>query len=189
MRVLWAGVLGVVLLGVRLSQAANLSFAWDASTGATGYRLYCRIAPAAYSSSVDVGNVLTGMVTGLTPATLYYCTVTAYNALGESAFSQEIGLFTGPTTPTAPTFLREVAMSCREVRLRWNPSVDDIAVTQYRVRRNGAQVGTTAPADRFYDDIGVSPSTGYTYVVRASDASANESGDSNSLVLTTPACP
>jgi hypothetical protein len=42
---------------------------------------------------------------------------------------------------------------------------------------------------RVYDDVGASPSTGYTYIVRAADDSANESGDSNSVVLTTPACP
>jgi hypothetical protein len=183
---LTAGEIGV-LIGL-----AQLTFAWDAPTTGdppTGYKLYWRIAPAAYTSFIDVGNVLTGTLSGLTPATLYYVSVIAYNATGDSVFAQEIGVFTGPTTPTAPTFLRMGAMSCREIRLRWERSFDDVAVTQYRVRRNGAQVGTTPGTVRLYDDIGLNPSTGYTYVVRAADASANESGDSNSLVLNTPACP
>jgi hypothetical protein len=173
--------------------SAYLTFAWDAPvdpTGITGYRIYYRIAPAAYTSFVDVGNVLTGSVTGLTPNTLYYFAAVAYDIADQlSPFSQEVGNITGPTTPTTPTFLRLGAMACREVRLRWNPSFDNLAVTEYRLRRNGAQIGTTAGAIRSYDDAVVNPSTAYTYVVRAADASANESSDSNSLVLTTPACP
>jgi hypothetical protein len=184
--------LGVGLLWIQTSHAAQLTFAWDAPTTGdppTGYKLYWRIAPAPYTSSVDVGNVLTGTITGLSASTLYYMSVVAYNAAGDGPFSQEVGNVTGPTTPTAPTFLRLGAMACREVRVRWNLSYDDIAVTEYRLRRNGAQIGTTAGTVRSYDDASVSPSTAYTYVVRASDASANESSDSNSLVLTTPACP
>jgi chitodextrinase len=193
MRPLRLGLL--LLLWSGTAWGADLTLAWNAATddvGVTGYRIYYRIAPAAYllANSVDMGNALTGTVTGLTAATLYYFCVTAHDVVpNESTCSQEIGVFTGPTTPTAPTFLRVGAMSCREVRLRWERSFDDLAVTQYRVRRNGAQVGTTAGPVRLYDDTGLSPSTGYTYVVRAADASANESGDSNSVVLTTPACP
>jgi hypothetical protein len=178
----------VALMGA----TAQLTFAWDAPTTGdppTGYKLYWRIAPAPYTSFVDVGNVLTGTVTGLTASTLYYMSVVAYNAAGDGPFSQEVGNLAGPTTPTAPTFLRLGAMACREVLVRWNLSYDDMAVTEYRLRRNGAQIGTTAGTVRSYDDASVSPSTAYTYVVRAADALANESSDSNSLVLTTPACP
>jgi chitodextrinase len=186
------GVLAWLLVWGSLSQAANLTFAWDAATddvGVTGYRIYYRIPPEAYSTFVDVGNVLTGTVTGLTANTLYYFSVVAYDAENNlSPFSQEAGNMTGPTTPTAPTFLRLGALSCREVRMRWNQSFDDLGVTEYRLRRNGVQIGTTAGTVRNYDDAGVSPNTAYTYVVRAADASANESGDSNSLVLNTPAC-
>jgi cellulose 1,4-beta-cellobiosidase len=197
MRRLLVGLL-VGLFWLGMAHAANLTFAWDAPTtnadnstpvDVTGYRLYCRLPTDAYSAFVDVGNVLTGTFTGLTANTLYYCAVRAYDAAANlGPFGQEGGNFTGPTTPTAPTFFRMVAMACREVRLRWERSTDDLAVTEYRVRRNGAQVGTTAGTVRLYDDSGLSPSTGYTYVVRAADASANESSDSNSVVLTTPAC-
>jgi chitodextrinase len=206
----WANVrdwsLGWMLAGLTLLVllhstvlAANLTFAWDAPTmnadnstpvDVTGYRLYCRLPTDAYSTFVDVGNTLTGTFTGLTANTLYYCAVRAYDAAANlGPFGQEGGNVTGPTTPTAPTVLRMVAMACRELRLRWERSTDDLAVTEYRVRRNGVQVGITAGTVRLYDDTGLSPSTGYTYVVRAADASANESGDSNSLVLTTPGCP
>lgn len=175
--------------------AANLTFAWDAATdvgGVTGYRIYYRIAPAAYTlpNSVDVGNVLTGTVTGLTAATLYYLCVTARDAApNEGACSQEIGEFTGPIVPTAPTDTRVAGQTCQHVRLRWERSFDDLAVTEYHVRRDNVQIGTTSGTTRVYDDRTVSPSTGYTYHVRAGDASANESGNSNAVVITTPACP
>ena len=189
----------LVFLIARVGSPADLIFAWDpplvnadgsSPVDVTGYRLYCRLPAEAYSTFVDVGNALTGTFTGLTANTLVYCAVRAYDgAANVGPFSQEGGQITGPTTPTAPTFLRMGAMSCVEVRLRWEPSTDDLAVTQYRVRRNGAQIGTTAGTVRSYDDAGVDPNTGYTYVVRAADASANESSDSNSVVLTTPTCP
>ena len=181
------------------ASAANLTFTWVAPTtnadGSTpvnlaGYRIYYRIPPAAFSSFVDVGKSLTGTVTGLTADTLYYFAVVGYNGANElGAFSQEVGNFTGPTTPTAPSALRLVAMTCHQVELRWNPAFDDLGVTEYRVRRGGAQIATTAGSVRLYTDGTANPSTAYTYVVRAADASANESSDSNSVVATTPACP
>ena len=188
-------VLAVLLVFVPLSDAADLTFTWEAATdntAVTGYRIYYRIAPAAYTfpNSVPVGNVLTGTVTDLTASTLYHFCVTAHDAVPlEGACSQEIGEFTGPTTPTAPTNALVAGMTCQHVRLRWGRSFDDLAVTEYHIRRNNVQIGTTPGTVRVYDDRTVSPSTAYTYHVRAADAAVNESGDSNAVVMTTPACP
>jgi hypothetical protein len=70
--------------------ADSVTLAWDASSGASGYRLYygTKSGPP-YSISVDVLNVTTWTVTGLGPGT-YYFAVTAYNASGESSYSNEV---------------------------------------------------------------------------------------------------
>jgi chitinase len=194
----WGGLLAALLLWVTLSEAANLTFAWDAATddvAVTGYRIYYRIAPAAYilANSQDMGNTLTGTVTGLTANTLYYFCVTAHDGdtptPNESSCSQETGMMTGPTVPTAPTGLVDAGHTCQQVRLRWERSFDDLAVTEYRVRRDNVQIGTTTGTTRVYDDRTVSPNVTYTYHVRAADVVPNESGNSNAVVMTTPACP
>jgi hypothetical protein len=191
----WGGILVWLLIWVTLSQAANLTFAWEASTddmGVTGYRVYYRTSGAAYTlpNSVDMGNALTGTVTGLTANTLYYFCVTAHDVVpNESTCSQERGEITGPTTPTAPPNLYDAGHTCQQVRLRWERSFDDLAVTEYRVRRDNVQIGTVGGTTRIYDDRTVNANATYTYHVRAADATANESGNSNAVVMTTPACP
>ncbi len=62
-------------------------------------------------------------------------------------------------------------------------STDNVGVTGYRIYRDGTQVGTTA--NTTYQDMGLSPSTTYTYTVSAYDAANNESGQSNSVSETT----
>jgi chitodextrinase len=77
--------------------AANntATLAWDAVTGASGYRIYYGTAPGTYFQSrgagVGVGNVTTFTVTGLGSSTRYYFAVTAYDASNnESGFSNEV---------------------------------------------------------------------------------------------------
>lgn len=73
---------------------------WNASTGATGYRLDVSIAPD-FSSFVvenqDVGNVLTFTVTGMTADTVLYYRVRATNGSGTSDNSNVITFQTDPT--------------------------------------------------------------------------------------------
>ncbi len=63
---------------------------WDATPGATGYRLLYGTAPAVYPDALDVGLVLTARVNGLTAGTLYYFVVEALNAFGTSTVSNEV---------------------------------------------------------------------------------------------------
>ena len=82
-------------------------------------------------------------------------------------------------------------MSGGEVDLSWGASTDDVGVTGYKVERcqgagctNFAQIA--APAGTSYKDTGVSPSTSYSYRVRATDAAGNLSPYSNTASATTP---
>lgn len=67
---------------------------WDAVTGpvpAAGYRIYYGTTPGTYFQAVNVGNVTTTPVMGLSRGTTYYFAATAYDALNnDSAFSNEV---------------------------------------------------------------------------------------------------
>ncbi len=55
-----------------------------------GYKLYYGTSSGSYTISVDVGNVESSLVMGLTSGTTYYFAVTAYNQIGnESGYSNE----------------------------------------------------------------------------------------------------
>ena len=67
--------------------------AWDANTepDLSGYKLYYGTASGTYGTPINVGNVTTYTVTGLTDGQTYYFAVTAYDSVGnESGYSNEV---------------------------------------------------------------------------------------------------
>lgn len=94
---------------------------------------------------------------------------------------------TGP--PSIPGGLQASVQNAGPVRLSWQPSHDDVAVTGYEIKRWEAGVptvvGSTTGATT-YDDGATQPQTDYTYTVVARDAVGNRSGDSNAASVHTP---
>jgi hypothetical protein len=72
--------------------AATATLAWDANTesGVEGYIMYYGTTSPNYQHNVDVGNTTGCTISGLEPGQVYYFAVTAYNATGESGFSEEV---------------------------------------------------------------------------------------------------
>ena len=67
----------------------------------------------------------------------------------------------------------------------WTASTDDVGVTEYRVFRDGAHVGTSAVTS--FSDLTVAATTTYSYEVQAADAAGNGSALSAPPVsVTTP---
>lgn len=86
--------------------------------------------------------------------------------------------------PSAPGGLRSTGKSSTSVSLAWNASTDNVGVTGYDVFRGSTQVlsgvsGTSATVG------GLSPSTSYTFTVKARDAAGNVSSASNAVSVTT----
>jgi hypothetical protein len=72
-------------------QGAMATLQWDAVSGSiTGYRLYVGAVPHVYHTRYEVGRATSYTVTNLEEDTPYYFAVTAYNAAGESGFSEEV---------------------------------------------------------------------------------------------------
>ncbi|HQF39355.1 MAG TPA: DNRLRE domain-containing protein [Opitutaceae bacterium] len=90
------------------------------------------------------------------------------------------------TPPSNPSALTAPTVAYNRVELSWNGSSDtESGVSGYRIYRNGTLrtfVGGTT-----FADTTVAAATSYTYTVRAVNGSLLESGDSNSLPVTTPA--
>jgi F5/8 type C domain len=88
-----------------LAQAATVNLAWDApvpSTGITGYKLYSGSQSGQYGAPINVGNVLTYSVTGVTDNRSTYFAVTATDASGnESAPSNELRVIPGSIPQTS----------------------------------------------------------------------------------------
>jgi len=91
------------------------------------------------------------------------------------------------TPPSAPGNLRVTGTTSTSVSLAWNASTDNVGVTGYDVYRNGTRITTVTGTS--YTDTGLSPSTTYTYTVRAKDAAGNVSSPSNQVSATTQASP
>lgn len=87
--------------------------------------------------------------------------------------------------PSTPTGLTSTGKTSSSVSLKWNASTDNVGVTAYDIYSGSNNVlsvsGTSATVS------GLSPSTSYTFTVKARDAAGNTSGASNSVSVTTDA--
>ncbi|MGW0565619.1 fibronectin type III domain-containing protein [Streptomyces sp. NPDC003016] len=91
---------------------------------------------------------------------------------------------TDTTAPTAPTALSSTAKTASSVSLSWSASTDNVRVAGYDVYRGTAKVNTTPVSGTSFTDTGLSPSTAYSYTVRARDAAGNVSAPSAALSVT-----
>jgi hypothetical protein len=89
------------------------------------------------------------------------------------------------TPPSVPTGLTATYKSATEAGFSWVASSDNVAVTGYRIFRNGVQVGTSRQTT--YADRGLTANTAYSYTVSAYDAAGNSSAASQALSITTTA--
>lgn len=166
---------------------SSISFTWDASTdnvGVTGYKVYVDTV-----LTQTLGAVTEATLTGLSKATSYGVTVSAFDAAGnESAQSTNVNMSTSNnadvTAPSIPPNLMVTAVSENTVTLSWGASSDNVGVTGYKVYTDGAgaiDVGNVLT----YQVTGLSSVTSYDFNVTAYDAATNESAFSNTVVGTT----
>ncbi|WP_158088788.1 fibronectin type III domain-containing protein [Thermoactinospora rubra] len=87
------------------------------------------------------------------------------------------------TPPSVPGNLRVTGTTSSSVSLAWDAATDNVGVTGYVVFRGSTEVATVTGTA--YTDSGLSPSTSYTYTVRARDAAGNRSAASNAVTATT----
>ena len=86
------------------AQAAEITLAWDQNpeSDVTGYKIYYGQSSGSYSTTVDVGNYTSCVISGLEIGVTYYFVVTAYTSEAESGYSDEIS-YTIPEENDPPT--------------------------------------------------------------------------------------
>lgn len=85
--------------------------------------------------------------------------------------------------PTAPSNVRITGTTSSSISLAWDAATDNVAVTRYDVVQNATTVGGDATTS--FTAGGLSPSTTYSYSIRARDAAGNVSTQSNQVNATT----
>lgn len=125
------------------------AFAWKGGTCAGTSGASCTVSPSATTTYSVAGSSTGGW--GLS--------VSATVAVADT------------TPPTVPAGLKAAAVDGAQVNLSWTASTDNVAVSGYRVLRDGVQVGS--PTGTSYTDSALKPATSYTYTVTACDAAGN----------------
>jgi chitodextrinase/flagellar hook assembly protein FlgD len=147
-----------------------------------------------FKDGTEVGTAIknTFKLSGLTPETAYQVTVKAMDAATNASVASQTLAITTPADSENPQRVEELlahSLTANSFVLRWTPSTDDVAVTNYKVY-NGETLLATVPASTnplqwsFTDLL---PETEYTLTVVALDASEKTSAVSDSLKVTTRA--
>lgn len=92
---------------------------------------------------------------------------------------------TESVAPSAPGSLAGVPFGARAVDLSWAAATDNVAVTGYRLQRDGVDLGTIGASIHTYHDTGLTAETAYHYSVVAFDGSSND-GPAATVDVTTP---
>jgi len=161
----------------------QINLSWTGSTddvAVTGYKVY--------RNGTQVGTTATTTYsdTGLTPGTSYSYTVAAYDAAGNTSAQTSASAFStlpDTTAPSVPTGLTSPSKTMTTITLNWTASTDNVAVTGYKVYRNGTQVGS--PTTTTYTDTSLTPGTSYSYTVAATDAAGNTSAQTSASAFST----
>ncbi|WP_193378525.1 fibronectin type III domain-containing protein, partial [Singulisphaera acidiphila] len=181
--------------------SSRIDLAWiDYSTNETGFKVErstdgvnfteVGIAPASSGSGYAVGYQATGLAAG----TIYFFRVRAYNALGDSAYSNVITARTS-TVPTAPTNLTATAGGNDRINLAWT----DLSTNEqgFKIERstdgvNFTQIATVGANQTAYTVVtGLTPGTTYSFRVRAynGDDSAYSNTATAATATIVPAAP
>jgi len=148
-----------------------------------GYRIY-----RSGVSLSTVGNVTTYQDTGLSSSTTYSYSVQALDAAGNASPESTAVLVTTPVVdsiaPSTPTGLVATAASSTRINLNWSASTDNVAVTGYRISRNGALLVSLGNVST-YQDSSLTAATTYVYTIQAFDAAGNVSAPSAQASATT----
>lgn len=162
---------GMATIRLSWTGTADLRFNLQRADGSIigGNTTASTVSPKTYSSA---------LVTGTT----YGVAVWAVSGVG--AFTLSVVEDVPDTqAPSMPVGLNAATVSDTSVQLQWDASSDNVAVSGYRVYRDGSQVGlSTTPQ---YLDNGLQEATAYTYQVAAFDISENVSSLSSAIVVTT----
>ncbi|MCB0464568.1 MAG: M4 family metallopeptidase [Aequorivita sp.] len=137
-------------------------------TDAYGDGICCAYGNGSYTLSSDAGVIFSGGSFGSSETT---------------AFCIEAGTGGDTQAPSAPSNLSASNITQTTATLSWNASTDNVGVTGYDVFQGSTNLGSVTGTSA--NITGLSPSSSYSFKVRAHDAAGNNSGFSNTVNVTT----
>jgi len=173
---------------------------WNVSATATGYYLDVAIDNGFTSfvsgyNNLNVNNVTTYLISGLSSNTPYYYRVRAYNVCGTSGNSNIITVTTNPPPPLSPVATPATSVTSTGFSANWNSLADatgyylDVATnntfTNFVSGYNNLDVSNVTT----YSVSGLTDSTNYYYRVRAYNLYGTSGNSNIIIVLTTGPCP
>lgn len=168
----------------------QINLSWSASTdnvGVAGYEVYRSTALI----STVIGTTYSD--TGLSANTSYSYSVKAFDGANNKSAVSATTIATTPAassttdtqSPTVPQGFIATPASSSLVNLSWTASADNIAVTGYKIYRDGAYLKSESTTTAM--DTERLASTQYCYTVSAVDVAGNESSQSGqSCAITRP---
>jgi chitodextrinase len=169
---------------------ANWTAASD-NVGIAGYKLYVARDDTGQFNLAATTTGLSATATGLSPGTTYRVRAVAYDANGYASTSSSYNIVATTSDTTPPSTITGLAASGQtssSVNLAWNAATDNSGIAMYRVFRQEANlswtlIGTTTSTS--YSVTGLTPSTAYTFGVRAVDLAGLESTATTSVTTAT----
>jgi len=150
----------------------NLSFS-DNSNNESGFKIERKESGGTYSEIATVPtNTTTYADTTVQAQKTYYYRVRAYNAYGNSSYTNEVNVTTPAcgTIPNKPTNLSASALSTTEIKLTWSDNSDNEDGFKLERKEEGgtyAEIKTLSANTTSYTDTGLKPNTKYYYRIRA----------------------
>ncbi len=162
-----------------------IQYSWNAVSGAQGYRLKYKVSSASSWTTVDVGNVTSYTVTGLTPSTEYKAKIAALCANGsEGSYTLNVSA----TTQSCSTPLNFVASSITTTSavLSWTaPCGENSFKINWRKKNTSSWTKINNVSGTSYTLTGLSPSTTYEAKIQAKCGGGNNSSFSKVITFTT----
>jgi fibronectin type 3 domain-containing protein len=169
--------LATIFLCLTMAQAGAVKLAWDASEGATGYKIYTGTSTRNYPTIKDVGNILTYTTPDLPAGSTYFFAATAYDAgKMESDYSDEVSYVMIAYSPITGVKLGTMINTTPAgVVLGWTNIAN---VSGYKIKY-GTVSGTyttviDAKASNPYLITGLKNNTTYYLIVTGYDAAGKE---------------
>jgi LysM repeat protein len=145
---------------------------------------------ATIGTGAGVGGVISYYDTGLVDCGTYYYRVRAYNAGGDSSYSNTVNAMIA-CPPAAPSDLGATAVSQSQIDLSWKDNSGNEDGFKIELSPNGTsswiQIATVGANVTSYSNTGLNCGMTYYYRVRAYNA-GGDSGYSNTANATTFAC-
>ena len=170
--------------------ATQLSLSWnDTSGNESGFKVERSLNGSNFSLLASLGsNITVYSDNAVTPANTYWYKIYAYNAGGNSGYSNIASAMTPDVLPNAPNVFTPTSVSAYQVVITWTDNSNN--ETGFKVeRKTGAgsysQIDIVAANVITYTDNTVSSYTGYYYRVRAYNAAGN-SAYSGEVYVETP---